>query len=123
MSARNNDEDRIREIYRVVQETLELFASENPESLRNPHKGEDLLKADGLAMRVLRVGEEMGRLSREAEAYGFYGIAEAAEMRNIIAHAYWSIDRSVVVDTVVHDFPALLQACTNYADAYGFEFD
>lgn len=74
-------------------------------------------------MRVLRVGEEMGRLPQEAEEYGFYGIAEAAEMRNIIAHAYWSISRDVVVDTVMHDFPALLRACTKYANACGIELD
>lgn len=120
MSAKANDAQRIQEIYDVATQTLaqceDLGLTE--EQFLNPTTAQEDLVADGLVNRVLRVTEEGGKLSEEFAEYGFE-MREMSALRNRIAHAYRTIDKAIVWQVLVKEFPALVESCKHYCEEQG----
>jgi uncharacterized protein with HEPN domain len=120
MSARRDDEGRLRELYAVVAETLsqieELGFTE--EQFKHPSDVCEELVADGLIARVLRVTEEAGCLSEDIEPYGI-PVRSCRDMRNIIAHTYWRVDKDIIWHALIDEFPHMKAAAERYADDKG----
>ena len=69
--------------------------------------------------RVLRVTEEVGRLSDEvSQRYGFEKHAVLG-VRNRLAHAYGDVDREIIWAVIEHDFDELLASCALYCEDNG----
>lgn len=120
MSAKANDAQRIQEIYDVATQTLAQFEDLGltEEQFLNPTTAQEDLVADGLVNRVLRVTEEGGKLSEEFAEYGFE-MREMSALRNRIAHAYGTIDKAIVWQVLVKEFPALVESCEHYCEEQG----
>lgn len=120
MSAKANDAQRIQEIYDVATQTLAQFEDLGltEEQFLNPTTAQEDLLADGLVNRVLRVTEEGGKLSEEFAEYGFE-MREMSALRNRIAHAYGTIDKAIVWQVLVEEFPALVESCERYCEEQG----
>lgn len=120
MSAKANDAQRIQEIYDVATQTLAQFEDLGltEEQFLNPTTAQEDLVADGLVNRVLRVTEEGGKLSEEFADYGFE-MREMSALRNRIAHAYGTIDKAIVWQVLVEEFPALVESCERYCEEQG----
>lgn len=120
MNARNNDLNRIQEIYDVVVLTNRqiIEAQITKENFLNPQTAIDELVTEGIENRIFRIAEEGGQLSEETEAYGFDRKAMRG-LRNILAHDYGQVDRRIVWNVVQKDFPQLLKACQTYCNEKG----
>ena len=123
MSARSDDLARIQEIYDVVvrtQSQLDALGFTRERFLDPQNDADDLL-AEGFMNRVLRVTEEVGRISDNvARQYGF-DMRGASGVRNRLAHAYMEVDREIVWQMLNEEFGVLLGACHNYCDDRGLE--
>lgn len=123
MSARSDDLARIQEIYDVVvrtQSQLDVLGFTRERFLDPQNDADDLL-AEGFMNRVLRVTEEVGRISDNvARQYGF-DMRGASGVRNRLAHAYMEVDREIVWQMLNEEFGVLLGACQNYCDDRGLE--
>ena len=115
MSARSDDLARIQEIYDVVvrtQSQLDALGFTRERFLDPQNDADDLL-AEGFMNRVLRVTEEVGRISDNvARQYGF-DMRGASGVRNRLAHAYMEVDREIVWQMLNEEFGVLLGACQN----------
>ena len=113
MSARSDDLARIQEIYDVVvrtQSQLDALGFTRERFLDPQNDADDLL-AEGFMNRVLRVTEEVGRISDNvARQYGF-DMRGASGVRNRLAHAYMEVDREIVWQMLNEEFGVLLGAC------------
>ncbi|WP_304426301.1 DUF86 domain-containing protein [uncultured Adlercreutzia sp.] len=120
MSAKPNDALRIQEMYDVATQTLAQFEDLGltEERFLNPTSAQEDLVADGLVNRVLRVTEEGGKLSEELAEYGFE-MREMSALRNRIAHAYGTVDKAIVWQVLVEEFPALVESCERYCEDQG----
>lgn len=124
MSAKNNDDRRVQELYAVIQEaklrvshfqmTRESFLSDDGPAGR--------AFADALLMCVFRATEEAGSISddvrRQWPDIDWRGISG---MRNILAHDYGKVDRALVWSSVEDEFPVLEEFCKDYAEDHGIE--
>ncbi len=123
MSARSDDLARIQEIYDVVvrtQSQLDALGFTRERFLDPQNDADDLL-AEGFMNRVLRVTEEVGRISDNvARQYGF-DMRGASGVRNRLAHAYMEVDREIVWQMLNEELGVLLGACQNYCDDRGLE--
>ena len=118
MSARNSDDDRVREIYRVIAETNARLKDLHldKDAFLNDDSSQGRMNADGIFMCVFRVAEEAGNISKEVQAVypdipwrAIYG------MRNIFAHDYGKLDRAIIWSAITDDFPVLKTFCEQYA--------
>lgn len=68
---------------------------------------------NAVAMCILQIGELSNSLSEEfrAETSGKIPWANIRGMRNIVAHAYGSLDENLVWETATNDIPELLEFC------------
>ena len=118
MSARNSDDGRVREIYRVIAETnarlKDLHLDKN--AFLTDDSAQGRMNADGIFMCVFRMAEEAGNISKEVQAVypdipwrAIYG------MRNIFAHDYGKLDRAIIWSAITDDFPVLKAFCEQYA--------
>lgn len=123
MNAKNNDLDRVQEIWDVGNQTKRQIESLgfNKNRFLAPANDEDDLIAEGLINRIFRITEETGRISDEiANSYGFERRA-ASGVRNLLAHAYGEIDREILWEVIETDLDELLNACKQYCDDLGME--
>lgn len=124
MSARNSDDARVIEMYRVIRETetrvRELALSKT--AFVSDESAQGRMNADGIFMCVFRVAEEAGNMSERTKT-AYPGIPWKAihGMRNIFAHDYGKLDRAIVWSAVVDDFPVLKAFCVQYAKDRGFD--
>ncbi len=123
MNAKNNDLDRIQEIWSIGNQTKRQIESLSfsKDRFLNPDNDEDDLIAEGLINRVFRITEETGRISEEvANDYGFERRA-ASGVRNLLAHAYGEVDREIIWEVMETDLEELLDACKRFCDDHGIE--
>ena len=68
---------------------------------------------NAVAMCILQIGELSNSLSEEfrAETSGKIPWVNIRGMRNIVAHAYGSLDENLVWETATNDIPELLEFC------------
>ena len=66
---------------------------------------------NSVAMSIQQIGELSGALSMEFRSAHPMLWVPMKGMRNIIAHAYHSINRETIWQTAVEDIPALLAFC------------
>ncbi|MDM8300976.1 HepT-like ribonuclease domain-containing protein [Collinsella tanakaei] len=124
MSARNSDDARVAEIYRVIRETNERVRELNltKDVFVSDESAQGRMNADGIFMCVFRVAEEAGNMSSRAkEAYPDIPWKAIHGMRNIFAHDYGKLDRSIVWSAVSDDFPKLEAFCRRYAADHGLK--
>lgn len=89
----------------------------------DPDNDEDDLIAEGIMNRVMRVTEEVGRLSDEvSQRYGFEKHAVLG-VRNRLAHAYGDVDREILWAVIEHDFDELLASCALYCEDNGLDLE
>lgn len=118
MSARNSDDGRIREMYRVMKETAKRIQDLGitQSSFCSDESVRGRMYADGIFMCVFRVSEEAGNMSEETRSsYPEVPWRAIRGMRNIFAHDYGKLDRALVWSAVADDFPKLLSFCEQYA--------
>lgn len=123
MNAKNNDLDRIQEIWSIGNQTKQQIESLafSKDRFLNPSNDEDDLIAEGLINRVFRITEETGRISEDiANDYGFEKRA-ASGVRNLLAHAYGEIDREILWEVIESDLDELLDSCKQFCDDQGIE--
>ncbi len=123
MNAKNNDLDRIQEIWSIGNQTKRQIESLgfNKDRFLAPADDKDDLIAEGLINRVFRITEEAGRINEDvANEYGFERRA-ASGVRNLLAHAYGEIDREILWEVIDTDLDELLNACRRYCDDHGIE--
>lgn len=124
MSAKPNDILRLQEIYDIATETLvqmeELSLTE--EQFLNSRTTQDKLVTEGLINRVLRATEEGGKLSELFLDQGFE-IKKMSALRNRLAHAYGTIDRTIVWDVLTNEFSQLVEACEDYCAQQGLNLE
>ncbi|OUP08406.1 HepT-like ribonuclease domain-containing protein [Collinsella sp. An2] len=126
MSARNSDDGRVLELWRILNETKarvsalgltkERFVSD--ESLQGR------INVDAIFMCVFHVTEEAGNMSDETQrAYPDIPWRAIHGMRNIFAHDYGKLDRAVIWSAVTDDFPTLKSFCLKYAERRNIKLD
>ena len=123
MNAKNNNLDRIQEIWSIGNQTKRQIESLgfNKDRFLAPVDDEDDLIAEGLINRVFRITEEAGRITEDvANRYGFERRA-ASGVRNLLAHAYGEIDREILWEVIDTDLEELLNACKRYCNDHGIE--
>ena len=123
MSAKRDDLSRVQEIYDVILETRRQMKALafTRERFVSPCNDVDDLVAEGILNRVLRFTEAAGHVSEEvAQRYAF-DRAGVSGVRNRLAHAYGDVDREIIWDVIVNDFPRLLGSCRAYCDDEGIE--
>lgn len=126
MSARNSDDSRVLEMYRVMCETDERIASLGieREAFLGDESPQGRMNADGIFMCVFRVTEEAGSMSQQTkDAYPQIPWRAIHGMRNIFAHDYGQLDRRLVWNAVVDDFPVLKSFCREYAADHALDLD
>lgn len=126
MSAKNSDDRRIAEIYRVIAETGERMdeLAVDEEAFKNDESVHGRIVFDSLFMCVFRVAEEAGNVSSTVKSeYPEIPWREIYGMRNILAHDYGDVDRDVVWRVIVADFPVLNAFCERYAHDKGVSLD
>ena len=118
MSARNSDDGRVREIYRVIAETNARIKDLHldKDAFLTDDSAQGRMNADGIFMCVFRIAEEAGNISKEVQTVypdipwrAIYG------MRNIFAHDYGKLDRAIIWSAITDDFPVLKTFCEQYA--------
>lgn len=117
MSARQNDDLRIIEIYDVIQETRKRLNELGLTREEFIHPGSALARnvVDGIHSCVYRVAEEASNLDYATMAE-FPNIPWDAVrgMRNRLAHDYRGVDSSFVWDAAHEDFDQLETVCIEY---------
>lgn len=118
MSARNSDDGRVKEMYRVMCETeyriRELGLTKK--AFLTDESAQGNMNVDGVFMCVFRVAEEAGNISQSVQdAYPDIPWRAIHGMRNIFAHDYGKLDRAIVWSAVSDDFPVLKTFCRRYA--------
>ena len=70
---------------------------------------------NAVAMCILQIGELSGSLSEEyrAETAGVIPWSNIRGMRNLVAHAYGSLDEELVWETATDDIPFLYDFCVS----------
>lgn len=126
MSARQNDDLRIVEIYDVIQETRkrlnELHISRD--AFVNPQTALERNIVDGIHSCVYRVAEEASNLDY-ATMTQFPSVPWDAVrgMRNRLAHDYRGVDSAFVWDAAHDDFDELEKVCVEYCQNRGISLD
>ena len=122
MSARQNDDLRIVEIFEVIQETRSRLNELGMDRDAFIHPSSAVVRnaVDGIHSCVFRVAEEASNLDYSTMSM-FPTIPWDAVrgMRNRLAHDYRGVDSAFVWDTAHDDFDALEQVCLEYCDAKG----
>ena len=122
MSAKNSDDARVLELYRVIQETktrIEALGVTKKTFLADD-SALNRAAADSLLMCVFRATEEAGSMSSETRrAHPDIEWRCISGMRNILAHDYGNVDREIIWASIEHDFPELGAFCKDYATAHG----
>ena len=124
MSAKKSDDGRVIEIYRVISETRERIRELGltEESFLNDETVQGRMNADGIFMCVYRVTEEAGNMSSETKAaYPEIPWRAVYGMRNIFAHDYGKLDRSMVWNAATKDFNQLEEFCQRYAKDHALD--
>ena len=125
MSAKSNEPAMVQEMYDIAMLTMNQIDSAGIDraSFISPSSSVEDLACEGIILRVLRLTEEMGRLSQEtAERYAFE-TKSARDLRNRLAHAYGSVDRELVWNVVEYDLPDIVSSCKAYADGLGVDLE
>ena len=122
MSARQNDDLRIVEIYEVIQETRRRLneLGLTREQFINPASAIARNVVDGTHSCVYRVAEEDSNLDY-ATMSQFPSIPWDAVrgMRNRLAHDYRGVDSAFVWDSAHEDFDSLERVCLTYCKNKG----
>lgn len=124
MSAKKSDDGRVAEIYRVICETesriKDLKISKDKFLNDDSVQGRNLV--DGIFMCIYRVTEEAGQMSQETkEGHPEIPWRAIYGMRNIFAHDYGKVDRTIVWGALTTDLPCLKDFCKTYANEHGIE--
>lgn len=125
MNAKRDDLSRLQEIHDIILQTKRQLRALGFTRSRfcDPDNDEDDLIAEGIMNRVLRVTEEVGRLSDEvSQRYGFEKHAVLG-VRNRLAHAYGDVDREIIWAVIEHDFDELLASCALYCEDNGLDLE
>lgn len=122
MSAKNSDIARVRELYRVIQETKQRVSKFDVS--KTSFLSEDTVAnraiADSLLMCVFRATEEAGNMSPETrQAYPQIEWSGIHTMRNILAHDYGNADREIIWASIEYDFPDLERFCLAFCEDSG----
>lgn len=125
MNAKHSEPAKIQEIHDVILQTTAQISELKFTKKRfcSPCNTTDDLIAEGIVNRVLRITEELGRVdSKIAQAYSF-DCRGARDIRNILAHAYGTVDREIVWAVITEEFPGILESCQRYADDNGYSLE
>ena len=124
MSARNTDDGRVAELWRVLNETEERVAALKltKERFVSDESLQGRINVDAIFMCVFRATEEAGNMSDETRReHPTIPWRAIHGRRNIFAHDYGKLDRAAIWNTVVADFPVLKSFCLDYAALHGIE--
>lgn len=119
MSARQDDNRRIGEIWHVIQQLKRRMAESNmtQEQFLAPQTALEEMAVDGLLYSLFRVTEEAAALSDRTKIE-FPDIAWDAirGLRNRLAHDYPGTDHVSIWHALVHDLDELEMMCIAYAE-------
>lgn len=124
MSARSSGDARVTEMYRVIWETRERIRELNltKSAFVSDESAQGRMNADGIFMCVFRVAEEADNMSNQAKrTYSDIPWKAIHGMRNIFAHDYGRLDRSIAWSAVTEDFPKLEAFCRRNAADRGLK--
>ncbi|MBO7674448.1 MAG: DUF86 domain-containing protein [Atopobiaceae bacterium] len=126
MSARQNDQRRIGEIWHAI-EQLERRLRNGPIGkpvLVNPQNELEEMAAAGIVYSVQRILEEVVALSDGTKvSFPGYEWNEIRGMRNRLVHDYTGTDFEFVWDAIQHEIPKLRQLCLDFCDLHGLSVD
>lgn len=122
MSARQTDDLRMLEIYRLIIDTQRRIKALGltKERVVSPQTYVDSILVDTLYMNVYRILEEATNLDFETQfAYSQVPWNAVRGMRNRFAHDYGSVDAAIVWETIERGFPTLFTMAESYLDERG----
>lgn len=121
MSAKNNDPDRIEEIYSLIQtlkERLNLFEI-TEEKLLNPQDELAQVINENTHSLLYRITEQAHSLSFSVQSkHANIEWDSIRDFRNLLAHDYTKVNNTIIWDSIVDDIPASEQVCIDYANEY-----
>lgn len=101
---RERDRDRLRHIRDAARRALEIADETSRQSLEP-----ESTKALALVRLLEIIGEAASQVSEEVrDAYPNVPWRQAADMRNVLIHAYFRVNLDVVWRTVTEDLPPLV---------------
>lgn len=121
MTAKKNDDARIAEVYRVIQETYKrIDAIEITEQqFLNAKTPLERTIVDGIHLCVYRVAEEAGNLEFDTmRKFPTIPWDAIRGMRNRIAHDYSNTSDRYTWQAIIDDFPVLESVCLEYAASH-----
>lgn len=126
MSARQDDERRIGEIWHSI-EQLQRRLHDGPigkQVLISPQNELEEMAAAGIVYSVQRILEEVVALSDGTKvSFPEYEWNEIRGMRNRLVHDYTGTDFEFVWTAIQHEIPKLRQLCLDYCERRGIFID
>lgn len=126
MSARQNDERRIGEIWHAITQLQRRLRDGciGKSVLVDPQNELEEMAAAGIVYSVQRILEETVALSDGAKVmFPNYEWNAIRGMRNRLVHDYTGTDFDFVWQAIVDEIPKLAQLCRDYCELHGLSLD
>jgi uncharacterized protein with HEPN domain len=117
MSARQNDDRRVAEIWETCKAIADRIESGiyTKDNVISPKNGVEEALGESLAYALQRIGEEASRMSFEAKTISPLPWDSIVGLRNVLSHDYPGISWQQIWSTASEDLSALEAFCVAYA--------